>query len=114
AHPARPKGDTMRAIRLAATATAAACLVTCTATAASAATASPARPAHPAAWVHLKSGTTVVTTAPGIAAALLKNGIAPVATWPGRESVKLPKSGPQVRFAFPVTGGQVSLSPLAG
>jgi hypothetical protein len=103
----------MRVIRLLAAATAVAGLVTGTATAASAATTHPAQ-THAAAWVHLKSGTTVVTTAPGIAAALLKAGIAPVATWPARESVKLPKSGPQVRFSFPVTGGSVSLSPLAG
>jgi hypothetical protein len=72
------------------------------------------RGAQAAAGVHLRGGATAVTTAPGIAPALLKNGIVPLATAPGTESVVLPKSGPAVRFAFPVTGGSVSLSPLGG
>jgi hypothetical protein len=79
----------------------------------SAATSQPAR-AQAAAAVHLRSGATAVTTAPGIAAALLTNGIVPLATWPGSQSVQAGKSGPAVRFAFPVTGGRVSLSPLGG
>ena len=86
---------------------------TATATAASAATSQPAR-AQAAAAVHLRSGATAVTTAPGIAAALLTHGIVPLATWPGSQSVQAGKSGPAVRFAFPVTGGRVSLSPLGG
>ena len=86
---------------------------TATATAASAATSQPAR-AQAAAAVHLRGGATAVTTAPGIAAALLTNGIVPLATWPGSQSVQAGKSGPAVRFAFPVTGGRVSLSPLGG
>ena len=84
-----------------------------TATAASAATSQPAG-AQAAAAVHLRGGATAVTTATGIAAALLKNGIVPLATWPGSQSVQAGKSGPAVRFAFPVTGGRVSLSPLGG
>ena len=56
----------------------------------------------------------MVTTAPGIAGALLKNGIVPIATWPGTQAVKFARSGPAVRFAFPVTGGRASLSPLGG
>jgi hypothetical protein len=56
----------------------------------------------------------VVTTAPGIAPALLKNGIAPLATWPGSQSGQLRRSGPAARFAFPVTGGRVTASPLGG
>lgn len=83
------------------------------ATAASAATSQPAR-AQAAAAVHLRSGATAVTTAPGIAAALLANGIVPLATWPGSQSVQAGKGGPAVRFTFPVTGGRVSLSPLGG
>jgi hypothetical protein len=67
-----------------------------------------------AAAVHLRAGATAVTTAPGIAPALLKNGIVPLATAPGTESVLFPKSGPAARFAFPVTGGRVTLSPLGG
>ena len=38
----------------------------------------------------------------------------PIATWPGSQSVRFLKSGPAVRFAFPVTGGRVTLSPLGG
>jgi len=40
--------------------------------------------------------------------------IVPLATWPGTQSVLSAKSGPAVRFAFPVTGGRVTLSPLGG
>ncbi len=83
-----------------------------TSTAASAATSQPAR--AQAAAVHLRSGATAVTTAPGIAAALLTNGIVPLATWPGSQSVQSPASGPAVLFTFPVTGGRVTLSPLGG
>lgn len=86
---------------------------TATATAASAATSQPAR-AQAAAAVHLRSGATAVTTAPGIAAALLTNGIVPLATWPGSQSVQSPASGPAVLFTFPVTGGRLTLSPLGG
>jgi hypothetical protein len=83
------------------------------ATAASAAASQPAG-AHAAAAVHLRGGTTAVTTAPGIAPTLLKNGIVPLATWPGTQSVLSAKSGPAARFTFPVTGGRVTLSPLGG
>jgi hypothetical protein len=82
-------------------------------TAASAATSHGAG-AQAAAAVHLRGGATAVTTAPGIALALLKNGIVPLATSPGTESVVFPKSGPAARFTFPVTGGSVTLSPLGG
>jgi hypothetical protein len=82
-------------------------------TAASAATSqSPA--ARGTAGVHLRGGTTAVTTAPGVASALLQNGIVPKAVRPGSERVLYGRSGPVVRFAFPVTGGQVTLSPLGG
>ena len=70
--------------------------------------------AHPAASVRLRGGTTTVTTANGIAVALFKNGIVPVATLPGREVVKYRHGQVGVKFAFPVTGGKVSLSPLGG
>lgn len=70
--------------------------------------------ARPAAAVHLSGGTTTVTTGPGIAVALLKNGIVPVATPPGREVVKYRHGQVAVKFAFPVTGGKVTLSPLGG
>jgi hypothetical protein len=84
--------------------------------AATAASAAPARPAavQAATGAEVRGGVTTVSTAPGIAAALLKNGIVPRATWPGRESVRPGKSGPTVRFTFPVAGGRVTLSPLGG
>jgi Htaa len=67
---------------------------------------------HPAPHaVHLRGGTTKVVTAPGIAKALLSNGIVPLATGPGTEA--LTNAG-NVRFAFPVTGGSVSLTPPSG
>ena len=83
------------------------------ATAASAATSHSAG-THAAWAVHLKGGATRVTTAPGIALALLKNGIVPLATAPGTQTVVVPKTGPAVRFTFPVTGGSVALSPVGG
>ncbi len=103
----------MRRFRYLAAAMAITGLLTGSATAASAATSQPAR-AHAAAAVHLRSGATAVTTAPPIAAALLANGLVPLATWPGSQSVQSPASGPAVRFTFPVTGGRVTLSPLGG
>jgi hypothetical protein len=108
-------GEEMRAFRQLAAATAVAGLLTgSAATAASAATTQPAAATRPAAAVHLTGGVTAVTTAPGIAGALLKNGIVPIATWPGSQTLKFAKSGPAVRFSFPVTGGHASLSPLGG
>jgi hypothetical protein len=82
-------------------------------TAASAATSQGAA-AGTAAGVSLCGGTTAVTTAPGVAAVLLQNGIVPKAVWPGSERVLPGSKGPAVRFAFPVTGGLVTLSPLGG
>jgi len=82
-------------------------------TAASAATSQGAA-ARGVAGVSLHGGTTAVTTAPGVASALLQNGIVPKAVWPGSERVLYGKNGPAVRFAFPVTGGRVTLSPLGG
>jgi hypothetical protein len=85
----------------------------------SAAAAASAAPAHPvaarqaAAAVHLRGGQTAVTTAPGIAAALLSHGIVPIATLPGTEGARV-SPGVSVRFVFPVTGGNVSLKPLGG
>jgi hypothetical protein len=84
------------------------------ATTAAAAATSHGAGAQAAAAVRLTGGATSVTTAPGIAPALLKNGIVPLATAPGTESVLFPKSGPAARFTFPVTGGSVTLSPLGG
>ena len=71
-----------------------------------------ARPAASA--VHLRGGTTSVTTASGIAVALFKNGIVPVAVRPGRETIKYKHQQIAAKLAFPVTGGKVSLSPLGG
>jgi hypothetical protein len=62
--------------------------------------------AHPAYSVRLSGGTTAVTTSPGIAVALLKNGIVPLATRPGREVVKYRHGQVAVKFAFSVTGAR--------
>jgi len=99
----------MRALKRLAAVTATAGLLLVPAAAASA---SAARTAAPS-WVTLRGGVTRVTTAPGIAPALIKNGIIPIATWPGRERLRY-RGGVAAQFSFPVTGGRVSLSPLAG
>jgi hypothetical protein len=105
----------MRALLRLAGATIAALLVAVTAAgAASAGTARQGQPAGHAAPVVLRGGRTVVTTAPGIAAALLGSGIVPITTLPGTEGVLVTKAGPLVRLGFPVTGGRVSLNPLGG
>jgi len=101
----------MRGFRYLVAVTAIAGVAGCAATAASGAT---SRTAQAAVAVHLRGGSTAVTTAPGIAPALLKNGIVPRAIAPGRESVLSLNSGPAVRFTFPVTGGKVTLKPLGG
>jgi hypothetical protein len=69
--------------------------------------------AKPAASVRLTSGHTWVTTGPGIATALIKHGIIPLAAAPGAQWLTL-SPGVDAHFAFPVTGGKVSLSPLGG
>src|SRR5690349_17075784 len=104
----------MRRLRYLAAATAITGLLTGSAVTAASAATSQRAGAQAVAGVHLRGGATAVTTAPGIAAALLKNGIVPLATSPGTESVVFPKSGPAARFTFPVTGGSVTLSPLGG
>ena len=101
----------MRGFKYLAAVTAIAGLAGCAATAASGAT---SHTGQAAVAVHLRGGSTAVTTAPGIAPALLKNGIVPRAIAPGRESVLSLNSGPAVRFTFPVTGGKVTLKPLGG
>ena len=77
------------------------------------ASAAPAAPKAPAASVHLTGGRTWVRTGPGIVTALLKNGIIPLAASPGTQRLTLRHGGAE-HFAFPVTGGRVSLSPLGG
>jgi hypothetical protein len=66
-----------------------------------------------AAQVRLTGGDTTVTTAPGIATALLGNGIVPIATLPGTEGAQL-GGGVAVRFTFPVTGGWLNTAKLTG
>jgi hypothetical protein len=100
--------------RLAGVLAAAGLFIVPAATSASAATAQPAGRATAAASVHLTGGTTRVKTAPGIAVALLKAGIVPVPAGRASESVVNRDGRVAVRFAFPVTGGHVSLSPLGG
>lgn len=78
------------------------------------ASASTQSPAGPHSSVRLRGGTTTVTTAPGIAVTLIKNGIVPIGIAPGTERLTLVNGSPAAKFAFPVTGGKVSLSPLGG
>jgi hypothetical protein len=77
-----------------------------TTTAASAST-SPAQ-------VRLTGGDTSVTTAPGIAGALLGHGIVPIATLPGTEGARVGSGGVAVRFTFPVSGGWLNAAKLRG
>ena len=104
----------MRGLRYLAAAAAITGLLTGSAVTAASAATSQGTPARGVAGVHLRGGTTAVTTAPGVASALLQHGIVPRATWPGSERVLPGRNGPAVRFAFPVTGGLVTLSPLGG
>jgi hypothetical protein len=69
--------------------------------------------ATPAHQVRLTGGHTSVTTAPGIAAALLGHGIVPIATLPGTEGAQIGAGGVTVRFTFPVTGGWLNASQLS-
>jgi hypothetical protein len=80
------------------------------ATSASAATRAP----ESASQVWLTGGHTSVTTAPGIAAALLGHGIVPLATLPGTEGAAVGSSGVAVTFTFPVTGGWLNAAALRG
>jgi Htaa len=63
---------------------------------------------------RLTGGTTTVTTGPGVAGTLLRAGILPVATPPGRQSFSVGRRGLVTSFSFPVTGGAVDLTTLAG
>lgn len=68
-------------------------------------------------WAHqmrLTGGDTSVTTAAGIAAALLGHGIVPIATLPGTEGARIGGSGVTIRFTFPVTGGWLNAARLRG
>jgi hypothetical protein len=66
-----------------------------------------------AAPVAVQGGKTTVTTAPGIATALLRNGVLPIVTRPGKVGVVF-RGGLALTAAFPVTGGAASLDPLGG
>jgi Htaa len=55
-----------------------------------------------------------VTTAPGIAAALLGHGIVPIATPPGTAGAQTGSGEIAVRFTFPVTGGWLDAAKLSG
>jgi hypothetical protein len=70
--------------------------------------------AAPSTATPLAGGTTTVTTGPGIATTLLRNGILPLATPPGRQSFGYGQGGLTTSFSFPVTGGAVDLGTLAG
>ena len=99
--------------RLAVAAATAGMLLGISAGSASAVTAQP-KPVRPAAAAWLTGGHTSVTTAPGLAGVLPKNGIVPIATLPGIEGAGKGTGGVFVRFSFPVTGGKVNLAKLTG
>jgi hypothetical protein len=102
----------MRVFKRVATVAMAAGLFAGAAGAASAAAATQAPKSASQVW--LTGGDTSVTTAPGIAAALLGHGIVPLATLPGTEGAKVSSSGVAVRFTFPVTGGWLNAATLHG
>ena len=79
---------------------------------AAAASASTAAPHWKQVW--LTGGDTSVTTAPGIASALLSHGIVPLAVLPGTEGASIGGGNVAVKFTFPVTGGWVNLATLHG
>jgi hypothetical protein len=79
-----------------------------------AASSASASTASPSSQVRLTGGETTVTTAPGIATALLSNGIVPVATLPGTEGASIGGGGVAVQFSFPVTGGWLNAGKLTG
>lgn len=62
---------------------------------------------------HARMGMTTVTTAPGIASALLKSGIVPLPTR-GTEFRLSYKNGIVVSYGFPVTGGNPDLTAGTG
>jgi hypothetical protein len=88
-------------------------LITTMVLASLAAVATPAAAAPRTATRGSLHGTTAVTTAPGIATAMLSKGVVPL---------PLPKTGFSLNFAggltvtysFPITGGNPSLSPVGG
>jgi hypothetical protein len=103
----------MRALlRIAAVTTATGLLLAPVAGAASASASHPA--VTHAATVHVRGGTTSLTTVPGLGGALIAASIVPFATAPGTESLVGSTSNPQFKFSFPVTGGQVNPSRLHG
>jgi hypothetical protein len=82
---------------------------------ASAATTHSARPAHVTSATHRQqlSGTTTVTTAPGIASALLGAGVVPLPT-PGTRLSIASLSKLTVSYGFPITGGNPDLAGPSG
>jgi hypothetical protein len=83
------------------------CALTLTAAPAGAAT---AQAAGGSSGLH---GTTSVTTAPGIASALIGAGVLPLPVAPARIQVGF-HGGLHVTYRFPITGGNPSLSPPSG
>ena len=102
----------MRALlRIAAITTTAGLLL---APAAAMASTSAPHPATHATSVHLRGGTTSLTTVPGLAAVLLGGGIVTFATTPGTETLLGSTTNPQIKFVFPITGGTVNPARLHG
>ena len=74
----------------------------------------PAASAGAATTVPLASGTTSVTSSPAVTSVLLRNGILPLPTGRGQETLVLQPGGLGVKASFPVTGGAVDPATLAG
>lgn len=81
---------------------------------AAAATVATVVPASAQDSAHRLHGRTTVTVTPAITRALLRAGILPVVTAPGRPSLAFTPDGLTLAATFPVTGGTLSTSPLGG
>ena len=69
-----------------------------------------------AAVKQIRSGSTTVTTAPGVAKALLGQGIAAFATSPGWQTTRslTAATGPVVVASYPATSGNIGFGPVRG
>lgn len=72
--------------------------------------------ASAAATHQIRSGTTTVSTAPGVAKALLGQGIAAFVTSPGSQTTKnlAATTGPVVVGSYPARSGSIGVGPLRG
>lgn len=64
--------------------------------------------------VHLNGVRTTLTTAPATTGVLVQNGILPLPVGPATVAPRFGSDGPSLRYGFPVTGGRVNATTLAG